>query len=521
MQKVPSASAPSRRSVPRQRREREQSPKNERKASGDKGPVAKGKGTQQGKKPQTAAALQLLSLPGASVVPHASGGFAAGSPMQAAVETFGAMGQHVAGTLGAIGSHLSKPLDGKGGPVSAASGGGGSSSTQVPQNTQTSLNDRGLTREELEMGKAGLNAEKRHWTHGRILATKRLMHKRGMSLGNRLSFTFKNPTQAGIALMAGDKKSLDPQIIWERKRLRLLGAAASSLLLRRMLFERHPKANTEQLTEMGKLLINRDSFARAAVKLDVPSLFILNGGESSPRFDPGVQSSSLLVAFGVVYSQGGLTGLRGIFDNVFDAAISKAGDEMVPSKDNHQKVFEVSPDLRHKNALQLKELLGLKDIDENLLAVALNYRRKHTTNSADDSRLADRIEYLGDAALGLALSKELLERHRNQSIGKAYQYLQSANTQAEVARAFAIDKWVLDPFGDVPLDNKALSDVLETIFGTVYLSNGMSAVQPLVRKLFAKPLQNALQAGAQLERSQRWNQPRSDALSDGDFDDSM
>jgi hypothetical protein len=46
-------------------------------------------------------------------------------------------------------------------------------------------------------------------------------------------------------------------------------------------------------------------------------------------------------------------------------------------------------------------------------------------------------------------------------------------------------------------------------------------VQPLVRKLFAKPLQNALQAGAQLERSQRWNQPRSDAVSDGDFDDSM
>jgi ribonuclease-3 len=125
--------------------------------------------------------------------------------------------------------------------------------------------------------------------------------------------------------------------------------------------------------------------------------------------------------------------------------------------------------------------LGLEFADPALLLRALTHR-SHAAESYE------RLEFLGDRVLGLAVATWLYELYPNDPEGKLnqrYARLVSRETCARVARRLGIAPWLrlgqqARTDGAANSDN-ILGDVMEALIGAVYLAHGIKAAHTLVR----------------------------------------
>ncbi|MCW2714055.1 MAG: ribonuclease [Frankiales bacterium] len=118
----------------------------------------------------------------------------------------------------------------------------------------------------------------------------------------------------------------------------------------------------------------------------------------------------------------------------------------------------------------------------------------------------ERLEFLGDAVLGLIVTDALYARRPELSEGQlAKQRAAVVNTRAlaGVARGLDLGRWIRLGRGEevtVGRDkNSILADTMEALIGAVYLSRGLPAATVMVRTLFDPLLQVASQDGAALD----------------------
>ena len=134
----------------------------------------------------------------------------------------------------------------------------------------------------------------------------------------------------------------------------------------------------------------------------------------------------------------------------------------------------------------------------------------------------ERLEFLGDAVLGLAAADYLFARYRDQPEGelsRSKSELVSATSLAAWAEAIELGAVLRLGVGEERAGGRAkaslLADVVEALFGAVYLDGGFEAVRPLVVRYLdwavARPIEvRAADAKTTLqERSQsrRWELP--------------
>jgi len=136
----------------------------------------------------------------------------------------------------------------------------------------------------------------------------------------------------------------------------------------------------------------------------------------------------------------------------------------------------------------LTELTGHAPIDDNLWREAL------THGSLGESRDYQRLEFLGDRVLGLAIA-DWLYADGEASEGKLSQRLNvlvSRETCAGVARAFDLaphirmGKQARDD-GGAQSDN-ILGDVVEALIGALFVERGFDAARDFVRRAWAAPI---------------------------------
>ncbi|MFN3369953.1 MAG: ribonuclease III [Sphingomonadaceae bacterium] len=126
--------------------------------------------------------------------------------------------------------------------------------------------------------------------------------------------------------------------------------------------------------------------------------------------------------------------------------------------------------------------------DDALLLTALTHKSVGACNY-------ERLEFLGDRALGLAIAAWLYERFPNEKEGilnRRFARLVSRETCARVARRLGVPDHVrLGPQarsdGGANSDN-ILGDVMEALIGATFLTGGMTAVDRLVRAAWADEL---------------------------------
>lgn len=151
-------------------------------------------------------------------------------------------------------------------------------------------------------------------------------------------------------------------------------------------------------------------------------------------------------------------------------------------------------------AKALVERLGI-EIDPELLVLALTHRS--FAYEAGGLPTNERLEFLGDAVLGIIVTDRLYREHPDLPEGDLAKMRAACVSQralAEVAKEIGLGPCVLLGKGELATGgvnkDSILSDALEAIIGAVYLSHGLEASREFVLRLLRSALRRAAIAGA-------------------------
>ncbi len=143
--------------------------------------------------------------------------------------------------------------------------------------------------------------------------------------------------------------------------------------------------------------------------------------------------------------------------------------------------------------------LGHSFGDAGLLDLALTHRSWCAEHPGSSSN--ERLEFLGDAVLGLVVAQLLYERFDGWTEGdlaKARAWLVSSVTLAEVGRSAGLGELMCLGRGEAVtggrLKPSILADAVEAVIGAVFLDGGIDAADEAIRRLLGPRLEAA--AGA-------------------------
>ncbi len=161
----------------------------------------------------------------------------------------------------------------------------------------------------------------------------------------------------------------------------------------------------------------------------------------------------------------------------------------------------------------LQKALGHKFRDKTLLRQALTHSSARDGKGAGDN---ERLEFLGDRVLGLAIAELLCEMNpdaREGDLARLFNTLVQRGACAEVAIDIQLGDHLLLSGSELTSGGRTkasiLADACEAVLGAVFLDAGFIATRKVVRKLWLP----RIGAGAEAERDpktalQEWAQGR-------------
>jgi ribonuclease-3 len=154
----------------------------------------------------------------------------------------------------------------------------------------------------------------------------------------------------------------------------------------------------------------------------------------------------------------------------------------------------------------LETRLGVPVTRRDLGLAALTH--KSYVNEHKDSRLQDneRLEFLGDAVVDLAISHRLMERFPLASEGelsKLRALIVNEEGLARIARALSLGELLLLGRGEEMTGGRekssVLADAMEAVIGAVFLGSGMDTVMALVDRHFTEALDGVAEGRSGLD----------------------
>ncbi|MDB4261104.1 ribonuclease III [Porticoccaceae bacterium] len=140
------------------------------------------------------------------------------------------------------------------------------------------------------------------------------------------------------------------------------------------------------------------------------------------------------------------------------------------------------------NAKQLQDRLQYQFSDPQLLTLALSHRSCGSNNN-------ERLEFLGDAVLGMAISSFLFKRFpeaREGDLSRIRSQLVRAESLAEIARELDLGPELLLGPGEMKSGghrrDSILGDTVEALLGAVFLDQGLVAVEACIQNWFSASL---------------------------------
>lgn len=136
----------------------------------------------------------------------------------------------------------------------------------------------------------------------------------------------------------------------------------------------------------------------------------------------------------------------------------------------------------------VRQRLGYEFSDQSLLDLALTHRSASARNN-------ERLEFLGDAVLGLVITRAIYERRSEAGEGllsRIRSRLVRGETLADIARDLDIGSLIRLGSGESRTGghqrSTILSNALEAVLGAIYLDGGMGAAERVVLELFRELL---------------------------------
>lgn len=164
---------------------------------------------------------------------------------------------------------------------------------------------------------------------------------------------------------------------------------------------------------------------------------------------------------------------------------------------------------------RLQQQLDYRFNNPDLLQQALTHRSAGARNN-------ERLEFLGDAFLGMRVAERLYQQHPEAdegSLSRMRAHLVKRETLAKVGRELSLGDWLQLGPGELRTGGHSrtstLADAVEAIIAAVYLDGGVGAAEDLVDRLLASRLAGASPARHGKDpktRLQEWLQGRRYAL---------
>lgn len=152
-------------------------------------------------------------------------------------------------------------------------------------------------------------------------------------------------------------------------------------------------------------------------------------------------------------------------------------------------------------ALELAESLGITFKDRAKLEQAL-YHRSYLNEAPKDVESNERLEFLGDAVLGLVISERLFKEYPDLSEGKLSQIraiLVRWDALANAAERIQLGEFLVLGKGEEMSGGRKrpsnLAGALEALIGAAYLDGGLRVAQKLVLKLLKPDLEEIAAQG--------------------------
>jgi ribonuclease-3 len=140
---------------------------------------------------------------------------------------------------------------------------------------------------------------------------------------------------------------------------------------------------------------------------------------------------------------------------------------------------------------ELEKRLGYKFRKRAFLEMALTHR-SYRFEAKDVETDNQRLEFLGDAVLGLVVAARLYQEHHDGDEGRLTDLrsrITSGKALAETARRIGLGDYVRIGKGEEQGGGRdrqsLLADALEAVLGAAYLDSGVRAVEKIAARLFA------------------------------------
>jgi len=150
----------------------------------------------------------------------------------------------------------------------------------------------------------------------------------------------------------------------------------------------------------------------------------------------------------------------------------------------------------------LENKIGIKFNDQKLLQQALVHRSYLNENPDFPIGHNERLEFLGDAVLELAVTEYLFRNYSNPE-GELTNWraaLVNAKMLAEIALEVDLNSYVLLSRGEAKDNGRArnyiLANALEALIGAIYYDQGMGKATEFVNKYVLTHLKNILEQGS-------------------------
>ncbi|WP_374725073.1 ribonuclease III [Corynebacterium guangdongense] len=151
----------------------------------------------------------------------------------------------------------------------------------------------------------------------------------------------------------------------------------------------------------------------------------------------------------------------------------------------------------------LLERLGV-DLDDKHLRLALTHRSFANENGGLPNN--ERLEFLGDAVLGLSVAEQLYKQYPDRpesDISKMRASIVSRYGCADIARDIGLGEYVLLGKGELATGGRGkesiLADTTEAILGAIYRQHGFETTRDVVLRLFGAKIDNAVVTGRTID----------------------
>lgn len=155
---------------------------------------------------------------------------------------------------------------------------------------------------------------------------------------------------------------------------------------------------------------------------------------------------------------------------------------------------------RRENLEECQGLIGYRFRSLELLDAALTHRSFAMEQTDARGRDNERLEFLGDAVLGLCLADILWRRFPDDpegTLSRRRSAWASERCLADLARGLSLGRFLLLGRGEEMSGGREkvslLADTLEAVIAAVYLDGGIAAAREVIQRLFSPLLQE--QAG--------------------------